>query len=136
MTALRGDKIVVKVDDVILVGRRTVTRSTEMDEVESTTADTDGYAKTFKPIRYGQTVSVEGLRETGVASRETVEDVLTKLQNGTSFTLYYGGIETGDSYWTSDAFFLSLEESNDYAGLQEYSGEIRVNGEPTKDTVS
>lgn len=134
--AKRGDKIVVKIDDTLLVGVRTVTRSTEMDEVETTTQYTSGNFKSFMPIRYEQTISVEGLREPGDTSKENLEAVIEKLQNGTTFTLYYGGNESGDPYWTSDAYFLSLEESNDYSGLQEYSGEIRVSSEPTKATVS
>ena len=134
--AKRGDKIVVKIDDTLLVGVRTITRSTEMDEVETTTQYTSGNFKTYIPIRYEQTISVEGLREPDDSTKENLEAVLEKLQNGTIFTLYYGGNETGDPYWTADAYFTSLEESNDYAGLQEYSGELRVASEPAKQIVA
>jgi hypothetical protein len=138
--AERGDKIAVKIGDsgseVILVGIRNTSKSLTMDEEESTTRDTSGNAKTFVPIRYDETISVDGLRDTTASSRELVEDMVAKLKAGTIASIVYGGTETGDTIYTGEGFFTSLEETNPYDALQEWSGELRITGEMTKSTVA
>ena len=130
-----GRLIKVKVDDTVLVGLRSVSRSTEADMAEATTAESTNQWKEFEPMYKGMSVSAEGLMITGT-SNTSPEDLYDLLAAGTKVTLYYGGIESGDTYYEVDAYVMSLEEENSYDDLQTYSAEFQVSGEPTKATVS
>jgi hypothetical protein len=58
------------------------------------------------------------------------------LKAGTIASIVYGGTETGDTIYTGEGFFTSLEETNPYDALQEWGGELRITGEMAKSTVS
>ncbi|MFO8021527.1 MAG: phage tail tube protein [Perlabentimonas sp.] len=130
-----GRLIKIEIDDTVLVGLRSVSRSTEADMAEATTAESTNQWKEFEPLYKGQTLSAEGLVVTG-SDNETPEDLYDLIAAGTKVTCYYGGLETGDTYYEADAYISSLEEENSYDDLQSYSCEIQITGEPTKDTVS
>lgn len=130
-----GYLIKVKVDDTVLVGMRSGSRSTEVDLAECTTAESTAQWKEFEPLYKGQTVSVEGLVKAGTSNKDP-EDIYDLIAAGTQVTLYYGGIVSGDTYWTASAYAGSLEEDNSYDDLQSYSCEFTITGQPTKATVS
>ena len=130
-----GRLIKIKIDDTVLVGLRSVSRSTELDLAEATTAESTNQWKEYEPMYKGQTMSAEGLVISG-SSNTTPEDLYDLIAAATKVTAYYGGIESGDTYYEADAYINSLEEENSYDDLQSYSAEIQITGEPTKATVS
>ena len=135
MGAKGGYLIKIQLDGTTLVGMRSGSRSTEADMAEATTAESTNQWKEFVPLFKGQTLSAEGLKVYGSAnlSAEAIYDLLAA---GTKSTVYYGGIESGDTYWEADAYITTLDEENAYDDLQGYSAEIQITGEPTKDTVA
>ena len=130
-----GRLIKIKIDSTVLVGLRSVSRSTEVDMAEATTAESAAMWKEFEPLYKGMTLSAEGLVITG-SSNTTPEDIYDKIAAGTQITVYYGGIESGDTYWEASAYFTSLEEENSHDDLQTYSTEIQITGQPTKGEVA
>lgn len=130
-----GRLIQIKIDGTVLVGLRSTSRSTEVDMAEATTAESTNQWKEFEPLYKGQTLSAEGLMIAGT-SNETPEDLYDLIAAATKITAYYGGIESGDTYWEADAYIMSLEEENSYDDLQTYSAEIQITGQPTKSTVA
>jgi len=130
-----GRLIKLNIDDTVLVGLRSVSRSTELDLAEATTAESTNQWKEYEAMYKGQTMSAEGLVISG-SSNTTPEDLYDLIAAATKVTAYYGGTETGDTYYEADALINSLEEENSYDDLQSYSVEIQITGEPTKSTVS
>ena len=130
-----GRLIKLNIDDTVLVGLRSVSRSTELDLAEATTAESTNQWKEYEAMYKGQTMSAEGLVISG-SSNTTPEDLYDLIAAATKVTAYYGGTETGDTYYEADALINSLEEENSYDDLQSYSVEIQITGEPTKGTVS
>lgn len=136
-----GQKVAIKVDinsnEYILVGIRSANRTAEVDEVDVTTRDSDDQANEYIPGFSNDTIDVEGVRVTSMTDRHEVEDIYDALKDRTTFTCIYGGTETGDTIYTySDAFFTSLEETNEYNAEQTWSGTIRLSGKPSKSTVT
>lgn len=142
MATKLGDKVAVKVDidsnEYILVGLRSANRTTEAEELDITSSDSDGRHNEKMPGYVDTSIEVEGLRvEDSSLDRHEVEAIHEALSNGTTFTCIYGGTETGDTIWTySDAFFLSLEETNEYNAPRTWSGTIALSGKPTKSSVT
>jgi len=130
-----GRLIKLNIDDTVLVGLRSVSRSTELDLAEATTAESTNQWKEYEAMYKGQTMSAEGLVISG-SSNTTPEDLYDLIAAATKVTAYYGGTESGDTYYEADALINSLEEENSYDDLQSYSVEIQITGEPTKATVS
>lgn len=137
-----GDKVAIKVDidnnEYILVGLRTANRTTEAEELDTTTRDSSGRHNEKMPGYVDESIEVEGLRvENTSLDRHEVEAIHNALSNRTTFTCVYGGTESGDTIWTySDAFFLSLEETNEYNTPRTWSGSIALSGEPAKSTIA
>lgn len=137
-----GDKVAIKVDidlnEYILVGLRSANRTTEVEEQDISTRDSSGKHKEKKPGYVDTSIDVEGLRvENPSLDRHTVEKIHDALSNRTTFTCIYGGTESGDTIWTySNAFFLNLEETNEYNTPRTWSGTIALSGEPTKSTIA
>ncbi|MCF8218783.1 MAG: phage tail protein [Bacteroidales bacterium] len=137
-----GDKVAVKVDidsnEYILVGLRSANRTSEVEEQDTTTRDSSGKHNEKMPGYVDESIEVEGLRvENPSLDRHTVEKIHAALLARTTFTCVYGGTETGDTIWTySNAFFQSLEETNEYNTPRTWSGTIALSGEPAKSTVA
>ena len=125
-------------DNKTFSGLRTVSRNTEADMAEGTSQDSTNQWKEFIPLYKNQTYSLELVVNPEADGISTVsrDQIYDYIAAGTKFTMYYGGIESGDTFWTQDAYISSLGETNDYGDIQTISVEIQGTGEPTKDTVS
>jgi predicted secreted protein len=130
-----GNLLKVKIDTTAAVGLRSKELNYTLDLAEATTDDSTGSWKEYVPLQKGGTVSIDGLYNPDLTG-ENLWDFIAKLKNGTQVTLYWGGIETGDSYEEASAFINDVTHSGEYTDIQNYSVEMTITGEPETKTVS
>src|SRR6056297_1274229 len=130
-----GKALKLKIGGTEVVGLRSKELNYEADMAEATTQDSEEDWKEYLPLQKGGTISADGLYNpdlTGVAFDALVED----LKAGTELTVYFGGIENGDTYEEASAYINSVTWTGDYADIQNVSVEMTISGKPTTNTVS
>jgi predicted secreted protein len=135
MAGNTGKALKVKIDDTAAVALRSKELNYTAEMADATTQDSTGDWKEFVPLQKEGTVSMEGLYNPDAGS-EGLDDFITKLKNGTKCTVYFGGIETGDTYEECDGYIADITWSGDYGDLQNVSVEIQLTGEPETKTVT
>ncbi len=129
-----GYVLKVKIGDTALVGLRSKELSLETELAEATTDDSTGQYREYVPLQKGGTISVDGLYNPDLTG-EGLSEVIGYLKNGTSVTVYFGGVEAGDTYEQSSGYISSVTWSGDNTDLQNYSVEIQLSGEITTSTA-
>lgn len=131
-----GYKIVLQFDSKTLVGYRRHSMDAEADMGDATTGESTNQWKEFLPLFKGMEFSVEGLYDPTAGSNTTFDDIYTLLAAGEKFTAKYGGTESGDKYYSVDAYIRRVHHEGDYTDLASYTVDCQATGEPTPGTVS
>lgn len=131
----KGLALKVKIGDQAVVGLRSKELSYEADLAEATNDDSPGMWKEYVPLQKGGTISVDGLYNPDLTGAG-LSEFLANLKSGSEATLYFGGIEVGDTYEEAVAIVNSVTWSGEYTDLQTYSVELTITGEPLTKTVT
>lgn len=127
--------MVLKFDDVAIVGYRTTSMEMGATFGDATTGDSTNQWEESIPLQKNMRCSVSGLYDPD--ADEGVSEAITKLKAGTKFTLgSFFGTESGDKYEEADAYIEKVACEGDYSDLQSYDLDIRVTGEPETKTVT
>jgi len=125
----------VKIGDTAVVGLRSKELNYEAEMAEATTDDSPEQWREYVPLQKGGTVSAEGLYNPDLTG-ENLFDFIANLKSGTEVSIYFGGVESGDSYEEASAYINSVTWSGDNTDLQNYSVEMTINGKPVTKSVS
>lgn len=136
MTKKAGYKVVLQLDSKTLVGYRSHSMDTEVDFGDATTGESTNQWKEYLPLYKGMKFSIGGLYDPVSGANLSFDDAYDLFADGTKCTAKYGGTEVGDTYWQADAYIGPMHHEGDYTDLQNYTIDIQVTGEVTKDTVS
>ncbi|MBS3742614.1 MAG: hypothetical protein KGY74_10880 [Candidatus Cloacimonetes bacterium] len=117
------------------MGLRSKELNYESELAEATTDDSTGQWREYVPLQKGGTVSADGLYNPDLTG-ENLFDFISNLKSGTEVTVYFGGVESGDSYEEASAYINSVTWSGDNTDLQNYSVEMTINGQPETKTVA
>lgn len=134
MAYKKGLALKVKIGDQAVVGIRSKELNYEADLAEATTDDSVDMWKEYVSLQKGGTISVEGLHNPDLTGSGLAE-FLANLKTGAEATVYFGGIEVGDSYEEASAIVNSVTWSGEYTDLQNYSVEMTITGKPETKTV-
>ncbi len=130
-----GHVLKIKIGDTAVVGLRSKELNYESELAEATTDDSSGQWREYVPLQKGGTVSADGLYNPDLTG-ENLFDFISNLKSGTEVTVYFGGVESGDSYEEASAYINSVTWSGDNTDLQNYSVEMTINGQPETKTVA
>jgi predicted secreted protein len=128
-----GTDIVFKANGELYAGQTSADLSIERDMIETTNKTTGKYKK-FIPGKINTTIDVEGIVKLGETSG--AEDLLSDLKADTAVTVYWGGNESGETYYECSGYISSVSISAPDNDAATGSVSIQVIDEPEKKTVT
>lgn len=136
MAKIPGYQVVLQIDNEKIVGYRSNSMDMETDMANSTTGESANQFKGNMPMFKGAEFSVEGLYDpTTGASTTTAEEITAKLLVGTKVVAKYGGTNTGNKYYSVDAYIRRVHVEGPYDDLSSYTLDLLATGKPTVGTV-
>lgn len=108
--------------------------SLSMDTRETTSKDTTGNAKDFKPTRYTGTISGDFLFAEDAT--QAYGDLFTQFIAGTTATIKYSTNVTGDLEYSFTGFITSMDREAPDADNETFSVTWQISGAVTEAAVS
>lgn len=132
MAKFDGKGIVLKFENVTLVGRTTGSLSFSADMLDATTADSTKF-KEFIAGEANATISVGGLYDPDAA--EGADEAIGYLMAGTKLTWYWGQTINGGTYYEGEGLISGVTLQGDKNALASYTIEVQNTGDPEPKTV-
>jgi len=133
MANIDGTKLLIKIGGNVVTALTSNNMSNEVDMIETTSKDSDGH-KTFIAGEDTGTFDIEALNDPSGTQNE--EDIIDALLAKVPVTVYWGGIEVGDVYWTASALIQSVTCNGPKNEVASYSATLQRTGAITKATVA
>lgn len=135
-TIQKGEKIYILVDDTAIECLTEVGFEGSADEIETTCKNTSG-TKTFERGAKTYTFTASGNYTDGSTSNKDFYALWQAFEAGTEVTIKYGGVATGERYYTGSCKIMNLSTTSGNVGnLSTWTATFKVtSGTVTSATV-
>ncbi len=134
MAVENGTNIVITWDSGVITGQTDSNISMTLDAIETSNKSTSP-AKTFIPGDYQGSIDFTTMYDEAAAT-ESFSDLFADFIAGTNVTVLWGGIDSGDTYYSASGFLTTLNASAPYNDVASFDGTIQLTGAITTATVA